>query len=67
MEHLHELILSGEDKAKNARMFGVLFEEPPTWNELVNGTPLLAPVFKFVRNESLLACPEGLEWNILIP
>lgn len=46
MEHLYELILSGEDKAKNAKFFAMLFDEVPTYEELTNGTPKLSPLIQ---------------------
>lgn len=46
LEHLDELILAGTNKIQNAAMFGLLFDELPTYDELVFGTPKLAPVVK---------------------
>lgn len=37
MEHLEELILAGSDLIQNAAMFGLLFEEKPTYDDLVSG------------------------------
>ncbi|MDP3962777.1 MAG: hypothetical protein Q8Q03_02850, partial [bacterium] len=53
MEHLHSLLLEGSDPLKKAAMFGLVFEERPTYDDLINGTPKLAPLFKL--NE---------EWNV---
>ncbi len=46
MEHLEDLILGSEDPLQNAAMFGLVFNSPPTYKELKNGTPNLASIFK---------------------
>jgi site-specific DNA recombinase len=46
MEHLQELLFQGPDPLKNAAMFGLLFEEPPTYDELKRGTPQLCPLVR---------------------
>ena len=46
MEHLEDLILSGTDTMRNAAMFGLVFEVPPTFDELKDGTPKLAHIFE---------------------
>ncbi len=43
LEHLEELILGGSNLLKRADYFGLIFEKPPTYEELVSGTPKLAP------------------------
>jgi site-specific DNA recombinase len=45
VEHLEELILTGTNQLQNAAMFGLIFKEPPTYEELVNRTPKLAHIF----------------------
>lgn len=45
VEHLEELILTGTNQLQNAAMFGLIFKEPPTYEELVNRTPKLARIF----------------------
>jgi site-specific DNA recombinase len=64
MEHLHELLLDGEDKPKKARLFGLLFETPPTYFDLIDGTPNLSRIFKlnegYGNDKSHMAHPEGL-------
>ena len=52
MEHLRDLLFGSTNPFQNAGMFGLLFDSPPTYSELENGTPRLAPLFKL--NE---------EWN----
>lgn len=46
LEHLEELLLGGSDLLKRAAYFGLLFDEAPTYNDLVFGTPKLAPYIK---------------------
>lgn len=46
MEHLEDLLLNGPNPQKNAAMFGLLFDETPTYQELIDGTPKLACLFK---------------------
>ena len=43
LEHLEELILGGSNPLKRADYFGLIFEKPPTYEELLSGTPKLAP------------------------
>src|SRR3989344_3005902 len=45
-EHLEELLLGGTDKRANAALFGLLFDEKPTYEDLVLRTTKLACVFK---------------------
>ena len=65
MEHLDELILTGTDPLQNAAMFGLLFEKKPTYDELVNGTPKLAPIVglkeAFEASEEQFVTPRGIE------
>ncbi len=43
LEHLEELILGGSNPLKRADYFGLIFEKPPTYEELISGTPKMAP------------------------
>jgi len=65
MEHLEDLLLNGPNPQKNAAMFGLLFDEVPTYQELIDGTPKLACLFKlnedFTTTKSLDVSREGLE------
>ena len=45
MEHLEDLILGGTNSIQNASIFGLFFDTPPNYEELVNGTPKLSPIF----------------------
>lgn len=46
MEHLKDLLFGNPNPLQNATMFGLSFEALPTHEELINGTPNLAPIFK---------------------
>ncbi len=46
MEYLHELLLNQANPFKSAAMFGLVFDTAPTYEELNNGTPRLALIFK---------------------
>lgn len=65
MEHLEELILGSEDPMQNAAMFGLVFNSPPTYEELKNGTPNLAYIFKlnqaYQSSNSLSVSRQGIE------
>ncbi len=65
MEHLEDLILGGTDSLKNAALFGLIFEETPTYTELVNGTPKLSCLFalneEFKKTKSLSVSRLGIE------
>lgn len=67
MEHLSTLILSDSDPRKSAAMFGLLFEVPPTYKELVDGTPNLACLFKLNDthqvSKKLMVSYLNSEWN----
>jgi hypothetical protein len=70
MEHLHDLLLGGDDKQKNAAIFGLIFDQIPTYEELKNGTPKLSPLFTlndaFVSSRSQSVNSEVPEWNSII-
>ncbi len=46
LEHLEELLLHRPKPLKRAEYFSLLFEQPPTYDELVFGTPKLVPFIK---------------------
>lgn len=46
MEHLEDLLIGGSNPRKNASLFGLLFDEKPTYQDLVDGTPKLACIFR---------------------
>lgn len=65
LEHLDELIFGGTNKDRNAAMFGLLFEDTPSYEELHFGTPKLAPIFKlndeYKKSKELSVSDQGLE------
>ncbi len=65
MEHLKDLLFGSPNPFQNAAMFGLLFEDLPTYEELENGTPQLAPIFKlneaYKTSKSQSVSPEGFE------
>ncbi len=46
MEHLEDLLIGSPNPLQNAALFGLLFEETPSYQELIDGTPKLACLFK---------------------
>jgi len=46
VEHLEELLIDRDNPAKQTTLFSLLFEEMPTYQKIVSGTPELALVFK---------------------
>lgn len=65
MEHFGELLLESDDPFKKAALFGLIFETPPSYDDLINGTPCLAPLFRlnedFNNSKSLSVSRLGLE------
>ncbi len=69
IEHLEDLLLGGSNPHKNASLFGLLFDEKPTYEELVHRTPKLACLFRlneeYKSTQSLNVSPEGFEPSTL--
>jgi site-specific DNA recombinase len=65
MEHLEDLLLGGSNPLQNSALFGLLFNQTPTYQELLDGTPKLACLFAlnedFIRTKSLDVSLQGLE------
>ena len=65
LEHLEDLLLGGSDPLKKAAYFGVIFNEPPLYTELLSETPTLEPFISlneiFERTQSLNVDDQGLE------
>lgn len=49
LEHLEFLLLGSPNPLKRAAYFGLLFQEVPTYQELVSGTPKLAPYIELIQ------------------
>jgi site-specific DNA recombinase len=65
MEHPAEILKNLKDWRARQAILGLIFEETPTYEEIVNGTPKLTPVFKlsedFKVDKSLLVTLRGIE------
>lgn len=65
MEHLESLLLCSQNMTKQQALFGLLFKEFPTYEELVNGTPKLSLIFElsqqFKSEKSRLVARTGIE------
>lgn len=70
MEHLPELLTGNKDPFINASFFGILFEELPTYEELLNGTPNLSYIFKlndaYIKSEISMVTLVNSNWNTLL-
>jgi site-specific DNA recombinase len=64
MEHPSEMLLNTANLRVQEALFGLVFEETPTYDEIVNGTPKLNWIFKlssdFIPQKSLLVRAEGI-------
>ncbi len=65
MEHLEDLLIDEANPLQQRQLFGLLFEEKPTYDDLVSGTPILSCYFELITNPNLskseLAPLAGLE------
>ena len=52
MEHPYELLLDTANIQRLQSVFGLVFEELPTYDDVLNGTPKLSPVFQQKRDSS---------------
>jgi hypothetical protein len=48
MEHPAEVLIDNKDLAAQRTLFGLVFEEPPTYQQIRNGTPKLSLVFRTI-------------------
>ncbi|TSC62615.1 MAG: PKD domain-containing protein [Parcubacteria group bacterium Gr01-1014_48] len=46
MEHPEKLLINQDNLQAQQALFGLVFEEFPTYHDILNGTPKLAPIFK---------------------
>lgn len=69
MEHLEKLFINTVEMEKQEKLFELVFETMPTYEELKNGTPVLTPIlaiFQEINNKKKLwAPPESFCWNTL--
>jgi site-specific DNA recombinase len=65
MEHLEEVLIDRDNIVAQQQLFSLVFTELPTYDELVNGTPKLEPLFKLNDKSDLsksqIVSREGLE------
>ena len=65
MEHPSEILLNTDNFALQRTLFGLIFEEIPTYQQIVNGTPKLSLVFKlsedFITSKSQSVTLRGIE------
>lgn len=65
MEHPAEMLLNPDDPRSLRELFGLVFEDMPTYAEIVSGTPKLSLVFElssgFVPDKNLLVTLGGFE------
>ena len=65
MERFEDLLLGNDNPLQNAALFGLIFDEPPTYEELLNGTVKLAPLFKlneaYKQGKSIAVGIRGVE------
>lgn len=70
MEHPERLLINPENKAnlhQQQAIFGLLFDELPTFTEIRNGTPKLSLIFElsqqFNKGKSVMVRHSGFQWN----
>ena len=65
MEHPAELLLNAENPMAQRALFGLVFEETPTYEEILNGTPKLTWIFKlsilYLGEKSQLVAHPGIK------
>jgi site-specific DNA recombinase len=52
MEHLEELLLDRSHIQRQRALFGLIFEELPTYQDILNGTPKLSLIFQQKKDSS---------------
>jgi len=67
MEHPAKMLMDITNKQEQLELFNLFFDEFPTYQKLLNGTPKTSLVFKlkeeFVRSKSQFVSVQSLEWN----
>jgi hypothetical protein len=70
MEHPKEMLLKQRNSAILRALFGLVFDELPTYTEIANGTPKLSLVYKlseeFETGKSLIAGYKVFRWNTVV-
>lgn len=69
MEHTEKLLMGSTNPLQNAAMFGLLFDELPTYDELISGTAKLCCLFKlkdaYEVSNSEFAARLGPEYSLI--
>ena len=69
MEHPAEMLLKPTNMKQQQALFGLVFEETPTYEEIVNGTARLTWVFnlstQFGKEKSKMVVPVGIEPTLM--
>ena len=68
MEHPVKILINTEDMHTQRMLFGLVFDEMPTYQEILNGTPKLSLVFATKKNhlidDSSLVTPRRVELRL---
>ena len=59
LEHLEDLLIGSDNPLKRAEYFGLIFDKVPTYEDLVSGTPILAPFIKLKGGSNNVLVPNG--------
>lgn len=68
LEHLSELLLNPENPRLQLSLFSLIFEELPTYENIINGTAKMAWIFTLSTNNpenDLLVPSSGFSWNTI--
>ena len=67
LEHLEDLLLDSEKPEKAATLFSLIFQMAPIYQELVSGTPELAPFValkdEFAMSENQMVTQRVWQWS----
>lgn len=70
MEHPAKLLENPTDMQEQARLYNLVFAEPPTYDEMLSGTPKLTSFFavseKVKNTKSLMVNLRKLDWNTVV-
>lgn len=65
VEHLEFLLIDEGNPARQEQLFGLLFDEFPSYEDLLSGTAKLSPFFQLIQSEnmskSVMVTPRGIE------
>ena len=59
LEHLEDFLIDRKNPLKSAKYFDLLFEQPPTYEELESGTPKFQPFIKLKHGTNNMLVPNG--------